>query len=109
MAVIDTTGAGDLFASGYLFGRVTGASVQQSAELASKCAGEIICHFGARPEAELQDFVSEITIKMSSENSMLHLSCVYPSKKNFLWECGDVYFSNFHSNNDSIFLFFQAL
>ena len=61
--VIDTTGAGDLFASGYLFGRVTGASVQQSAELASKCAGEIICHFGARPEADLENFVSEIMKK----------------------------------------------
>ncbi|MGB0810765.1 MAG: adenosine kinase, partial [Candidatus Puniceispirillaceae bacterium] len=37
--VVDTTGAGDLFAAGYLFGRVTGASLLQSAELASMCAG----------------------------------------------------------------------
>tara|TARA_Y100000022_G_scaffold140797_1_gene122663 strand:+ start:341 stop:697 length:357 start_codon:yes stop_codon:yes gene_type:complete len=31
---------------------------------------------------------------MSSENSMLHLSCIYPSKKFFLRECGDGYFSH---------------
>ena len=68
--VIDTTGAGDLFASGYLFGRVTGASVQQSAELASKCAGEIICHFGARPEADLENFVSEIMKKISVKTTL---------------------------------------
>lgn len=51
--VVDTTGAGDLFAAGYLFGRVNGASVLQSAKLGSICAGEIICHFGARPAQDL--------------------------------------------------------
>ena len=55
--VVDTTGAGDLFASGYLFGRVSGASVLQSAELASLCAGEIICQFGARPEIDLTKLI----------------------------------------------------
>ncbi len=58
--VVDTTGAGDLFASGYLFGRVTGASVLKSAELASLCAGEIICHFGARPQLNLKEFISKL-------------------------------------------------
>lgn len=57
--VVDTTGAGDLFAAGYLFGRVTGASLLQSAELASMCAGEVICHFGARPAQDLSGFISE--------------------------------------------------
>ncbi len=56
--VTDTTGAGDLFAAGYLFGRVTGADMLQSAELASMCAGEIICHYGARPEADLKSFIT---------------------------------------------------
>ena len=56
--VVDTTGAGDLFASGYLFGRLTGASVLQSAELASICAGEIICHFGARPHQDLSVLIT---------------------------------------------------
>ena len=57
--VVDTTGAGDLFAAGYLFGRVTGASLMQSAELASMCAGEVICHFGARPAEDLSAFIAE--------------------------------------------------
>lgn len=57
--VVDTTGAGDLFAAGYLFGRVTGASLLQSAELASMCAGEVICHFGARPAQDLSGFIAE--------------------------------------------------
>ena len=58
--VIDTTGAGDLFASGYLFGRMTGASILKSAELATLCAGEIICHFGARPQLNLKDFIAKV-------------------------------------------------
>ena len=56
--VVDTTGAGDLFAAGYLFGRVNGASVFQSAELGSICAGEIICHFGARPAQDLSGLIA---------------------------------------------------
>jgi sugar/nucleoside kinase (ribokinase family) len=55
--VVDTTGAGDLFASGYLFGRVTGEAILQSAKFASICAGEIICHFGARPEKDLSQLI----------------------------------------------------
>jgi sugar/nucleoside kinase (ribokinase family) len=57
--VIDTTGAGDLFAAGYLFGRVTGASGLQAAELASLCAGEVICHYGARPAKDIQPFIEQ--------------------------------------------------
>lgn len=58
-AVIDTTGAGDLFAAGYLYGRATGASALQSAELASLCAGEVICHYGARPEKPIAAFIEQ--------------------------------------------------
>ena len=58
--VIDTTGAGDLFAAGYLFGRVTGASGLQAAELASLCAGEVICHYGARPAKDIQPFIEQV-------------------------------------------------
>ena len=57
--VIDTTGAGDLFAAGYLFGRITGASGLQAAELASLCAGEVICHYGARPAKDIQPFIEQ--------------------------------------------------
>lgn len=59
--VTDTTGAGDLFAAGYLYGRSSGHSVMQSAELASLCAGEIICHYGARPEADITSFLQQLS------------------------------------------------
>ena len=58
-AVIDTTGAGDLFAAGYLYGRATGASALQSAGLASLCAGEVICHYGARPAKPIAAFIEQ--------------------------------------------------
>ena len=53
-AVIDTTGAGDLFAAGYLYGRTNGYSIEMSGKLASLAAGEVISHIGARPEADLK-------------------------------------------------------
>lgn len=46
--VVDTTGAGDLFAAGFLHGYLRGWSHQQSGALGAKCAAEIIQHIGAR-------------------------------------------------------------
>ena len=57
-AVIDTTGAGDLFASGYLYGKTQGKKMIESAEYASICAGEIISHYGARPQADLKKLIA---------------------------------------------------
>jgi len=57
--VVDTTGAGDLFASGFLFGHVRGRSLQDCLRLGAICAGEIISHYGARPEADLKALVAE--------------------------------------------------
>ena len=57
--VVDTTGAGDLFAAGFLFGHVRGRSLQDCLRLGSICAAEIISHYGARPEADLQALVAE--------------------------------------------------
>jgi sugar/nucleoside kinase (ribokinase family) len=56
--VIDTTGAGDLFAAGFLFGHVRGRPVAECLRIGSICAAEIISHFGARPEANLQDLIA---------------------------------------------------
>ncbi|MBT6122971.1 MAG: adenosine kinase [Candidatus Puniceispirillum sp.] len=53
-AVIDTTGAGDLFAAGYLYGRTNGYSIEMSGRLASLAAGEVIAHIGARPQMDLK-------------------------------------------------------
>jgi sugar/nucleoside kinase (ribokinase family) len=57
--VIDTTGAGDLYASGFLFGVTQGRGLVESARIASIAAAEIISHVGARPETSLKDLVAK--------------------------------------------------
>ena len=52
--VVDTTGAGDLFASGVLFGLSNNMSLKKCGQLGSICSGEIISHFGARPKLKLK-------------------------------------------------------
>jgi sugar/nucleoside kinase (ribokinase family) len=52
-AVVDVTGAGDLFASGFLFGHTNGKPLAQCARLGSLAASEVISHVGARPEVNL--------------------------------------------------------
>ena len=53
--VMDTTGAGDLYAAGYLFGRQRGDGLERSAELATIAASEVISHIGARPLDQLSE------------------------------------------------------
>ncbi len=52
--VVDTTGAGDLFAAGFLFGLTHGMGPVESTSLGGLCAAEVIAHTGARPEADLK-------------------------------------------------------
>jgi sugar/nucleoside kinase (ribokinase family) len=51
--VVDTTGAGDLFAAGFLTGHARGDSLERCLRMGAICAAEIISHYGARPEADL--------------------------------------------------------
>ncbi|KAA2313359.1 adenosine kinase [Pseudooceanicola sediminis] len=51
---VDATGAGDLFASGFLYGLATGADIETSGRMGCVAAAEVISHYGARPEADLK-------------------------------------------------------
>ena len=55
--VVDTTGAGDLYASGFLYGLTRGLPLAACGRIGSLCAAEIISHMGARPEAPLKSLV----------------------------------------------------
>ena len=52
--VVDTTGAGDLFAAGFLAGEARGLGLEASLRLGAIAAAEVIQHYGARPEADLR-------------------------------------------------------
>jgi sugar/nucleoside kinase (ribokinase family) len=57
--VVDTTGAGDLFAAGFLSGVARGADDRTCGRLGALAAAEVIQHLGARPERSLRDLAGE--------------------------------------------------
>ncbi len=56
--LVDTTGAGDLFAAGFLAGYTRGKTLADCGRLGALAAAEIISHYGARPEADLKDLAA---------------------------------------------------
>ena len=56
--VVDSTGAGDLYASGFLYGLIKGLDLKTCGEIGSLAAAEVISHTGARPQASLQEIIS---------------------------------------------------
>ena len=56
--LIDTTGAGDLYAAGFLFGYTAGHDLAICGAYGSKAAAEVISHYGARPNTPLSDLVA---------------------------------------------------
>jgi sugar/nucleoside kinase (ribokinase family) len=59
-ALVDTTGAGDLFAAGFLASEARGLSLENSLKLGAICAAEVIQHYGARPERNLRALAGEL-------------------------------------------------
>jgi len=58
--VVDTTGAGDSFAGGFLFGWVRGMELRDCAALGALAAGEVVGHFGARPSRSLSELARSL-------------------------------------------------
>jgi sugar/nucleoside kinase (ribokinase family) len=57
--IVDTTGAGDLFAAGFLFGHVRGAGYENAGRLGALAAAEVIQHIGARPQVSLKELAKQ--------------------------------------------------
>jgi sugar/nucleoside kinase (ribokinase family) len=57
--VVDATGAGDLFAAGFLFGLTRALDLQRAAQIGAWCAAEVIQHLGARPESSLRTLIEQ--------------------------------------------------
>jgi sugar/nucleoside kinase (ribokinase family) len=55
--VIDTTGAGDLYAAGFLYGLTRGLDLGECGRIGAIAAAEVIGHYGARPEADLKALI----------------------------------------------------
>jgi sugar/nucleoside kinase (ribokinase family) len=56
--VVDTTGAGDQYAAGFLFGLARGHALDHCGRLGSLAAAEVISHYGPRPQASLRDLAT---------------------------------------------------
>ena len=57
--LVDTTGAGDLYAAGFLFGLTNGRSLEDCARIGGMAAAEVIQHIGPRPQVSLKDMLAQ--------------------------------------------------
>lgn len=63
--VVDTTGAGDLYAAGVLYGLTNGLDLAIAGRLGSLAAAEVISHVGARPEVDLAELAADLLARLS--------------------------------------------
>ena len=57
--VIDTTGAGDIYAGGFIHGLIKNYSTKRCGEIGAICAGQIITEFGSRSNVNLQELITK--------------------------------------------------
>ena len=62
--LVDATGAGDLFAAGFLFGLSRGKDHKTAARLGGLAAAEVIQHIGARPETSLKSLAEQSGLRL---------------------------------------------
>ena len=62
--VIDTTGAGDQYAAGFLLGVARGLTLEEAGKLGSLAASEVIAHWGPRPMVKLADLAGEAGLRL---------------------------------------------
>jgi sugar/nucleoside kinase (ribokinase family) len=62
--VVDTTGAGDMYAAGFLYGLTHGQDPLSCARLGGQCAAEVISHLGARPQSDISNFVNAPRLRL---------------------------------------------
>ena len=55
--IIDTTGAGDIYAGGFIHGLINNCSLKKCGEIASICAGHIITQLGSRTDIDLKELI----------------------------------------------------
>jgi fructokinase len=57
--LVDTTGAGDLYAAGFLHGWTQGQAPERCGQLGSLCAGQVVTQLGPRPQADLAELMRQ--------------------------------------------------
>jgi fructokinase len=64
--LVDTTGAGDLYAAGFLFGHTQGRSVEACGRLGSLCAGQVVTQLGPRPQVDLRQLSEQLSANQAA-------------------------------------------
>ena len=57
--IVDTTGAGDMYAAGFLYGYTRGKPVAECGRIGSIAASEVIAHVGARPQSDMKQLLAD--------------------------------------------------